>query len=86
MGRLAASLWAFWYRRGHVREGRIQLDAALALSAVDAEASIRTSMLEGSALLAEHEGDYAEAFERMPSRESRLLANGADPHPKCAKF
>lgn len=81
-GRLAASLWAFWYRRGHVREGRAQLGAALALSAVDAEASIRIHMLQGSALLAQHEGDYAAA--RAYAEQGVAIARErGDPREMC---
>lgn len=60
-GRLAASLWPFWYHRGHIREGRALLDAALALPVGPDHVAIRVDMLQGSSLLALRHGDFAAA-------------------------
>ena len=56
--RLAGSLWRFWQMRGHVREGRRWLAAALALPAPDAPAT-RGKALNGAGVLAFQQGEYA---------------------------
>jgi predicted ATPase len=60
-GGLAASLWLFWYHRGHLREGRALLDAVLAMSDGPGRATIRVDMLKGNALLALGRGEFAAA-------------------------
>ena len=61
--RLAASLWEFWFVRGHLSEGRRWLDLALARSGVWAgEASAaRAKALHGAGNLAWLQGYYTEA-------------------------
>jgi predicted ATPase/DNA-binding SARP family transcriptional activator len=58
--RLAASLWRFWYGRGHVTEGRRWLAQALS-SADGAPDSVRAEALQGAGRLAAAQGDYVEA-------------------------
>jgi predicted ATPase/class 3 adenylate cyclase/Tfp pilus assembly protein PilF len=58
--RLAAALWRFWWVRGHLSEGRRWLERALR----DAEglpAAIHAKALRGAGILAESQGDYAQA-------------------------
>jgi tetratricopeptide (TPR) repeat protein len=58
--RLAGALWRFWWRRGHYREGRAWLEAALAQDAgTEAE---RAKALYGAGSLATELGDYAQAM------------------------
>jgi non-specific serine/threonine protein kinase len=57
--RLAGALWRFWWRRGHFREGRSWLEAALAQN-VGTEAE-RAKALYGAGSLATEQGDYARA-------------------------
>ncbi|MCD6033920.1 MAG: hypothetical protein K0S78_6106, partial [Thermomicrobiales bacterium] len=71
---LAAALWRFWWLRGHVAEGREQLEAALTVDGSTASAA-RATALDGAGVLAETQGDYdrAEALSRealVLSRES----------------
>jgi predicted ATPase/transcriptional regulator with XRE-family HTH domain len=57
--RLAGALWRFWWRRGHYREGRSWLEAALAQNVgTDAE---RAKALYGAGSLATEQGDYTQA-------------------------
>jgi predicted ATPase/class 3 adenylate cyclase len=62
---LVAALWRFWWLRGHVAEGRDQLEAALAVDGSAASAA-RAAALDGAGVLAETQGDYdrAEALHR----------------------
>src|SRR5215217_3162333 len=57
---LAAALWRFWWLRGHVAEGREQLETALAVAGTAASAA-RASALDGAGVLAETQGDYDRA-------------------------
>jgi predicted ATPase/DNA-binding SARP family transcriptional activator len=57
---MAASLWRFWYGRGHVTEGRRWLAQSLA-SADGAPDSVRAEALQGAGRLAAAQGDYVEA-------------------------
>jgi predicted ATPase/class 3 adenylate cyclase len=57
---LASSLWRFWWLRGHVAEGREQLETALAVTGSEASAA-RASALDGAGVLAEAQGDYDRA-------------------------
>jgi predicted ATPase/class 3 adenylate cyclase len=57
---LAAALWRFWWLRGHVAEGREQLETALTIAGAAASAA-RASALDGAGVLAETQGDYDRA-------------------------
>jgi tetratricopeptide (TPR) repeat protein len=57
--RLAGALWRFWWRRGHYREGRAWLEAALAQN-VGTEAE-RAKALYGAGSLATEQGDHEQA-------------------------
>lgn len=61
--RLAGALWRFWWLRGHIGEGRDELDAVLALAAPDDSAlkPVRAAALDGAGILAETQGDYHRA-------------------------
>jgi predicted ATPase/class 3 adenylate cyclase len=69
---LAAALWRFWWLRGHVAEGREQLEMALAVAGSVASAA-RASALDGAGVLAETQGDYdrAEALHQESLHLSR---------------
>ena len=67
--RLAGSLWPFWERRGHLAEGRKQLEDVLAVAgtATDSQRDW-LRVLHGAAVLADAQGDYAAAtrlFDRI---------------------
>jgi predicted ATPase/class 3 adenylate cyclase len=57
--RLAGALWRFWWLRGHIGEGRDELEAALALDEPrdGAQTSARAAALDGAGVLAETQGD-----------------------------
>ncbi|MCL5274791.1 MAG: tetratricopeptide repeat protein [Chloroflexi bacterium] len=58
--RAVGSLWPFWYRRGHLKDGRRWLEKALAIS--DAlPASVRAKVLNGAGAMAYGQADYARA-------------------------
>ena len=69
---LVAALWRFWWLRGHVAEGRDQIEAALAIDGPAAPAA-RAAALDGAGVLAETQGDYhrAEALHREALALSR---------------
>ena len=56
--RSAATLWRFWDMRGHLSEGRQQLDRLLALPAAQAPTAARAQALDGQSVLARRQGDY----------------------------
>lgn len=58
--RLSASLWRFWYARGHLREGLKWLDAVLAQS-VSVSKPARAKALHGAGVLTWSQSDYARA-------------------------
>jgi predicted ATPase/DNA-binding CsgD family transcriptional regulator len=64
--RLAGALHWFWYLRGHYREGRQWLEAALAMSSAPTLARARA--LAGSGVLGFPHGEFVDARERL--RES----------------
>ncbi len=68
---LAAALWRFWWIRGHVNEGRKQLDTALAVSGT-VRTPARAAALDGAGVLAETQGSYDEA--ETYHRESLALS------------
>jgi tetratricopeptide (TPR) repeat protein len=57
--RLASALWWFWHVRGHFAEGREWL--ALKLAAGSSRTADRAKALNGAAVLARNQGDYAAA-------------------------
>jgi predicted ATPase/class 3 adenylate cyclase len=62
--RLAAALWPFWERRGHLSEGRRWLAEALDRPAATVAPSVRVNGLIGAARLAIDQAAYDEATER----------------------
>jgi len=58
--RLASVLWAFWLARGYLGEGRRWLELALAKGG-SAPATVRAKALNGAGVLADYQGDYANA-------------------------
>ena len=60
--RLAASLWEFWWVRGHLAEGRRWLDDAL-VRGVSQPAELRARALHAAASLATRQGAYGRAAE-----------------------
>jgi predicted ATPase/DNA-binding SARP family transcriptional activator len=60
--RLAASLWEYWWVRGHLAEGRRWLDEALTRGASEPP-EIRARALHAAASLATRQGDYERAAE-----------------------
>jgi predicted ATPase/class 3 adenylate cyclase len=69
---LAAAMWRFWWLRGHIAEGRKQLETALAVAGFTAEEA-RATALDGAGVLAETQGDYdrADALHREALALSR---------------
>jgi predicted ATPase/DNA-binding SARP family transcriptional activator len=59
--RLAAALGRFWEVRGHLREGRSWLEAALVAGGGGEWPGLRATALNWAAVLAQHQGDYAAA-------------------------
>ena len=58
---MTASLWWYWYVRGHVAEGSVWLRRTLA-AASTAPTRTRAAALRGASALARSSGDYAEAI------------------------
>lgn len=58
--RLAGTLWRFWWARGYLGEGRRWLEAALAKSNTQPTPA-RAKALYGAGVLAQDQGDYAQA-------------------------
>jgi tetratricopeptide (TPR) repeat protein len=58
---MTASLWWYWYVRGHVAEGLVWLRRTLAASARGAS-RVRAVALRGASALARSSGDYPEAI------------------------
>jgi predicted ATPase len=74
---LAASLWRFWWLRGHVSEGREQLEAALAIAGTTNSTDVRAEALDGAGVLAETQGDYQSA-ESLHQEALTLSLQSAD--------
>ena len=62
--RLAGALWRFWYVRGHIGEGRVWLENALAGSS-GASDLVRAKALNGAGALAMIQTDYTAARKRF---------------------
>ena len=58
--RLSGALWNFWYRHGHLSEGRRWLETALALPGQVPDRA-RARVLNDLATLMSQQGDYAQA-------------------------
>ncbi len=58
--RFGAALWRFWWLRGHLTEGRTQLDSILAIAGASATVA-RATVLNGAGVLAEGQGDWERA-------------------------
>jgi predicted ATPase/transcriptional regulator with XRE-family HTH domain len=67
--RLAAELWYFWYKRGHMSEGRRWLEEALGKGT--APITARAEALNGAGALARNQADYEQAQEWL--EESLVL-------------
>ncbi len=59
--RLAGALGRFWVMRGHLREGRAYLTAALSREGVQDRTKERSKTLNWAGGLADHQGDFAAA-------------------------
>jgi predicted ATPase/Tfp pilus assembly protein PilF len=61
--RLGAALWRFWHLRGHLSEGRVWLERALAtaLAVPTPPARLRARVCDAAGTLARDQGDYARA-------------------------
>jgi predicted ATPase/DNA-binding SARP family transcriptional activator len=79
--RLAGALWRFWQLRGHLVEGRLALERALAAGA-DAPAAVRARCRNGAGVLAGEQGDFAAA--RSFFEESLTLAREAGDSDRVA--
>jgi predicted ATPase/DNA-binding CsgD family transcriptional regulator len=73
--RLAGALWAFWFIRGHLREGFAWLEQALAIKD-DALPSDRVRALCGAGMLAWSQGEFAKA--EVLGTQARALAEEHD--------
>jgi predicted ATPase/DNA-binding CsgD family transcriptional regulator len=71
---LAAALWAFWLARGYLGEGRRWLEEAVGTDSRAPEA-VRANALNGAGVLADYQGDYAQA--EALCAESLALYRGA---------
>jgi tetratricopeptide (TPR) repeat protein len=72
--RLAGALWRYWWMRGHYREGRGWLEAALARG--DGAAAERAKALYGAGSLATEQGDYDQATALLESALAAAHAAG----------
>ena len=60
---LAGALWGFWWRRGHLTEGRDRLRQAVSLGDhADVASTILARAIDGAGALAEAQGDIEEAL------------------------
>ena len=70
--RLAASIWRFWFGRGHFELGRSLLATILALPGAAGATPARVDALQGAGALAFHQNDFASGIASY--RESLELA------------
>jgi predicted ATPase/class 3 adenylate cyclase/Tfp pilus assembly protein PilF len=73
--RLAGALWRFWWVRGHIGEGREQLERALGIEGA-MDAASEAVALDGAGVLAETQGDYARAAALHEEALTRSRENG----------
>lgn len=59
---LTAALWPFWYRRGHLVEGRQRLGQALNHENAGMDPALVAALHHGAGVLAWNQGDYAAAY------------------------
>ncbi len=78
---LSAALWRFWYRSGHIVEGRKRLSAALAIAVVGPP-DLRARATYGAARLATTQGDQVTA--KLLYGEAIRLADAAKDHVTAA--
>jgi predicted ATPase/DNA-binding CsgD family transcriptional regulator len=81
--RLCAALTAFWYIRGHYREGRDWCVRALAVAA-GAPAATRAAVLHGAASLADIQHDQADARRLIEASVALWREAGANPRGLAA--
>ena len=70
--RLCVALWQYWWIRGHVDEGRANLEAALVAAGEQDWGPTRSQALRGAAILADRQQDYARSTQL--AGEQRLYA------------
>jgi len=75
--RLGAAFWRFWQMRGHLREGRMRLDAALGMQGARDNDSTRSLALEAAGGIAYWQGDL-EAAAVYYDECLRLVRAGGD--------
>ena len=78
--RIVGALWRFWMIRGHLSEGKANLDAALARDFAPTE--LRANALNGAAILSSEVGDLAVAQNLM--EEALRIREGLADAPKIA--
>jgi predicted ATPase len=74
LGRLVGALWRFWFRRGHLTEGRRTLMLALEQEELLPE-PVLAKVLHGAGVMAYEQGDYEEAkslYERSLALRRKL--------------
>ena len=80
--RIAAALWRFWLIRGHLSEGKANLDAALLRDSAGQPTELRASALNGAAILATELGDLTGALALM--EEALAIRETLGDAPKIA--
>jgi predicted ATPase/transcriptional regulator with XRE-family HTH domain len=63
--RLAGALWWFWFRRGHMNEGRHWIEGALAQTEALGRVAMRAQVLHAAGVFTWLQGDYALAKDRL---------------------
>lgn len=58
---LASAFWRFWQMRGHLREGRLRIDAALGMPGAQAHPTERAHALEAGGSIAYWQGEMEDA-------------------------
>jgi predicted ATPase/class 3 adenylate cyclase len=74
---MAAALWRFWWLRGHITEGRGELEETLALQLTMRAPRELAVALDGAGVLAETQGDYDRA-ELLHQRALQLARTDDD--------
>jgi predicted ATPase/class 3 adenylate cyclase len=75
--RMSSALWRFWQMRGHLAEGRQQIELVLDLNTAAVDATLKLTVLEAVGGIAYWQGDVANAeyFYRRCLAESRRIDN-----------